>query len=259
MRKRRRELDMARFNNIDSKKLWRTLTDVGVVVDKGGIVNHNPEDLNNFFISAQKHPQSLPFTSRDDFDSSNFTFANISNYDLYKAVFCTKSNTIGHDGIPMLFIKLIYSFIQPFLLHLFNTIITTSCFPTSWKIARIVPIPKDANNENIVNHRPISILPGLSKALEKILKDQVTKFILDNKLISDCHSGYRNGFSTTTLLTALTDTVRNACNANKCSVLVSLDLSKAFDTIDYNLLTHKLHNKYKFSSSACKMIFCRMW
>ncbi|KAI8122271.1 hypothetical protein CVS40_6862 [Lucilia cuprina] len=69
------------------------------------------------------------------------------------------------------------------------------------------------------------------------------------------HSGFRHGYSTTTLLTSLTDAIRHGFNNRECSVLVSLDLSKAFDTIDYNLLIRELQNSFSFSSTACKLVY----
>ena len=105
---------------------------------------------------------------------------------MYKA----KSNAIGSDDLPLKFMKSIYQVIEHYILHIFNTIILTSCYPSSWKTSRIFPIKKKDRNFGLENYRPISILCSLSKIFETILKDQMLFYINSKKLLSKSHLGF---------------------------------------------------------------------
>lgn len=97
--------------------------------------------------------------------------------------------------------------------------------------------------------RPISILPTLSKVVENIMKDQM----LD--MVSFSIYAFRKGYNTTGLLLTLTENIRQSVNDGYMSVLISLDLSKAFNCIDHVKLVNTLRDEFKFSNSACMLIF----
>lgn len=128
----------------------------------------------------------------------------------------------------------------------------TSTFPTSWKTARVVPIPKNKSVNNPDDFRPISILPVLSKIVEHLMNDQILESVSTS--IINSQYAFRKGFSTTSLLLSLTDSVRKAININKLSALVSLDLSKAFNSVNHITLISKLKYQFNFSNTACKFI-----
>ena len=152
------------------------------------------------------------------------------------------------------FVKLIFSYICDVLLVIVNTILTTSVFPSAWKIARVVPIKKKGSSTDFSNLRPISVLPVLSKAVENIIKCQIMDYVDEHALLHDRQSAYRRGHSTTHLMLSLTDFIRQNTFRSNFSVLLSLDMTKAFDSIENLLLNGKLCTRYNFSTSACKMI-----
>ncbi|KAI8114826.1 hypothetical protein CVS40_12829 [Lucilia cuprina] len=149
IRRRRKELDKTRFLNIDSKKFWKLLKEDGAIKIVLGWDTYEPDSLNEYFISAQRQSLYSNPVFSEEFSANKFSFITIDFYDLYKAIFSIKSNSIGVDGIPFAFIKIIYPLIEPHLLHFFNMILTTCNFPKLWKVARIVPICK--NNCSIHN------------------------------------------------------------------------------------------------------------
>lgn len=125
---------------------------------------------------------------------------------------------------------------------------TTSVFPSAWKMARVIPIPKVRGSRIVEYIRPIIILPALSKIGEHLMKQHLHDFL-------DDQYGFRRGLSTTTHLLLLTDSIRQIVDSGDSGVLVALDIFKAFDRIDYGMLINKLKMLFKFSSSACKLIY----
>lgn len=242
--------------NLPPKIFWKNIRNLGVGKCKNlNIPGFSGDDLNQQFYS--NFSKNLKFAPIDDFYSCNnddFSFKNITEGELVLAISNVKSNTIGLDNINFVFIKLILPLISDHLLHIFNYILTSSSFPDPWKIAKIIPIPKIKNPVSLVDFRPISILPTLSKAFENILKQQINDHLLKNNLHCQFQSGYRPFHSTTTALLKICDDIRLNMNQNKLTFLTLLDFSKAFDTINHSILCSKLKNQFKFSSSAVKLI-----
>ena len=125
---------------------------------------------------------------------------------------------------------------------LYNKCVSAGYFPDSLKIAKVIPIYKKGIKDNIENYRPISILPILSKIFEKVIKTRISSFIENTNIINNIQFGFRNNMSTIDAVNALIEEVTDNLDSKlKCS-MVSLDLSKAFDTIDHNILINKLSN-----------------
>ncbi|KAJ4449364.1 hypothetical protein ANN_00762 [Periplaneta americana] len=97
--------------------------------------------------------------------------------------------------------------------------------------------------------RPISILPALSKALERVVHKQLTEYLNEHCLLDDYQSGFRAGHNTTTALLKVIEDTREASDRGELTLLTLLDFSKAFDTVDTDLLLCKLKN-YNLSNSA---------
>ncbi len=105
--------------------------------------------------------------------------------------------------------------------------------------------PKD-----LVNYRPISHLPFLSKILEKVVSSQLYSFLEKNYICEDFQSGFRPYHSTETALIRVTNDLLLSSDRGCISLLVLLDLSAAFDTIDHNILLNRLENFVGISGSA---------
>ena len=90
----------------------------------------------------------------------------------------------GVDNISSFFLKLALPFIENSLTLLFNTLIETSIFPESWKIARVTPVFKDGDRAAKANYRSISVLPVIARLFERLVANQLYQRVIDNGLLS---------------------------------------------------------------------------
>ena len=122
------------------------------------------------------------------------------------------------------------------------------------KTAVIRPLLKKSSLDATVlnNYRPISNLPFLGKVLEKVVYQQLCDFLLLNNCFDDFQSGFRPHHSTETALIKVTNDIRLNTDRNKVTVLVLLDLSAAFDTVDHVILLQRLEDWVGISGPALK-------
>lgn len=138
---------------------------------------------------------------------------------------------------------------------LFNLSLNKAIFPESWKTGFITPIPKKGDITDINNIRPIAITPILGKLLEKHVTANITKFLEDNKLLNAKQGGFRKNCSTIKTNYQFIQDLALAKNKNKYSIAVFLDLCKAFDCVNHEILLEKLYqigirgNYFKWISS----------
>lgn len=130
---------------------------------------------------------------------------------MYSALTNISSNSVGNDGISLKFIKIIFREIKYILCHIFNYSIRNSVYPSVWKRALVIPLPKVANPTETKHYRPINILCVIGKIiLDKIVYKQVYRFLNENEIMYKYQSGYRVSHSTQTALVKLTDDIRKA-------------------------------------------------
>jgi hypothetical protein len=105
----------------------------------------------------------------------------------------------GYDKVSMTVIKAFLPSILPVITDLFNTSFSTACFPKDWKQAKVVAHPKEGDHEVAYNNRPISLLPVMSKVLEKLANDQFVDYLITSNILSDHQRGNKKYHSTETL------------------------------------------------------------
>ena len=178
---------------------------------------------------------STPPPSRE-----KFFFSYITSEDVKKAVLRIKSKAQGVDNITINLLHKIIDIILPTLTHVFNASIMTGTYPKLWKMALVRPLPKNKSPTDPHEYRPISILPCLSKALEHVIHKQLTDYLCTHDLLDKYQSGFRTGHHTSTALLDIIENIRDSMDKSELTALVLLDFSKAFDTVDIDLLLARL-------------------
>ena len=129
------------------------------------------------------------------------------------------------------------------LKHVCNMSFASGIFPFELKIGNVVPIFKSSDEIVFSNLRPVAVLPVFSKLLERLVYNRLIFFITNNKLLYEYQFGFQKGKSTHLALISLVDKITEALDCGECAIDIFLDLSKAFDTVNHNILLTKL-NKY---------------
>lgn len=114
--------------------------------------------------------------------------------------------------------------------------------PDQWKLALVKPIPKTFSGkvDGLGDLRPISLLPVPLKVAELLLFEQLKDYLEDNKILPDCQSGFREGIGTVTSLSNIIDNCFRAIDKHEATSLTCLDMSRAFDSLDFDCLLAKL-------------------
>ena len=149
-------------------------------------------------------------------------------------------HSLDINKINMYILDISKSYIIQPLKHIFNLSINKGIFPDKMKIAIIKPIHKKKSKNNFENYRPISLLPQISKILEKLIYNRLEHFINKHKLISNNQYGYQRNKNTIDAITEFYTNILNNKENNKKTNTIFLDLSKAFDMLDHNILFNKL-------------------
>lgn len=224
-------------------KTWQTLKATKLIRSKrGSLPNHltDANVINDFFID------SLPVTNATvDSDSysklnkqvvNTLAFSTTSESDVLKVLQSIRSNAVGSDGVSIKTLLYCMPFLLPYVTHIVNFCIQYSVFPSSWKTAVVRPIPKVPNPILASDLRPISILTAMSKILEKIINVQLQHHLEINEILPTVQSGFRQGHSCTTALACVVDDIIGATDRGYMTILVLLDYTKAFDTVNHRLL-----------------------
>ena len=146
----------------------------------------------------------------------------------------------GHDEISSKLLKDIGVVIAPTLSVIINQSLCTGVFPDKLKIAKVIPFFKKGDESLIKNYRPISLLSSISKVFERIVFNQLYKYLDDNKLLFDSQYGFRKHHCTELAAVELIDRIYETMDQGDIPISIFLDLSKAFDTLDHSILLNKL-------------------
>jgi hypothetical protein len=162
--------------------------------------------------------------------------------DIIKGMEAKKSS--GHDQISNWLLKQIVQEIKTPLTQYINASIMKGIVPSYVTKAKVVPLYKAGDKTEFTNYRPISLLPTISKVLEKVVDKQIRAYLKENSILYERQYGFRAGHETQHALLKLLDEVEGS----KYSITIFADLKKAFDTVDHKILLQKLSH-YGINSS----------
>lgn len=209
--------------------------------------SYSPSELNTYFVEGipavdASHDVIFEkyFGKRHDNSGNFFEFTRVDESLVDKIISNIKSNARGTDEIDIKMLLYISPYLTSHITYIVNKCLESSTFPKAWKNSNVIPVPKVANPEEYAQFRPISILPTISKILERIVHNQVSEYVKTNNILPSTQSGFRPNHGTSTALLHVTDDIYRACDSGRGTVLVLLDYSKAFDTLDHNTLCSKL-------------------
>ena len=160
----------------------------------------------------------------------------------------------GHDNLAPNILKDVMDDIAPALSTAINFSIAAGIFPSELKIAKVVPLFKlKGKIWHFENWRPVALLPAFSKVYEKELQLQIVDYFTTNSLFCENQFGFRKGRSTEDAVLTFHDRIKQMLDNRQTPFAVFLDLSKAFDTIDHDLLLRKL-TFYGFTNPAISLM-----
>ena len=196
------------------------------------------------------HPSILKI--REKVNGVRFGFSPVTREELVREINSLnpkKANT--SNSIPVTNLKENIDVIVNVLHKIINEDIFNSHFPDKLKLAEISPLQKDSDVTNKKKYRPVSILPSISKIYERVMQRQVSSFIEDHLYEHMC--GFRKKYSTQHALMTLIEKWKKILDSQGYAGAIITDLSKAFDTINHELLLAKLH-AYGFEKQALRLI-----
>lgn len=255
----KQEIVGAKGNN---KKLWEVIKNItgqrrAVDYSSNLLSAENPNasinTVNNFFVNVGKNlaETSQSKISNSTNNSISLTVASPVNslvllptdeLEIFHLILNLKDNcAVGIDQISGKFLKRYAHLLIPAIVFICNLALSTGVFPQAFKTALIKPVHKDGDRDCVNNFRPISILPTLSKILERLINKRLVHYLESNNLLSQSQFGFRAKLSTSDAVHELTSSIIQNLDIKRKCATIFLDLAKAFDTVSIPHLLDKLN------------------
>jgi hypothetical protein len=196
------------------------------------------------------HSSITTSSASDDCIADPVTMAELTSFQpqtvesITRVVKQCATKTCSLDSLPTALLKddRLLAHVVPYITHLINRSLESSCVPDEYKQAQVRPLlKKDGLDINVLgNYRPVSNLPFLSKVMERVVAQQITRHMKQHQIDDHLQSAYKRGHSTETALLKIKADIDNMLDDGDGVLVVMLDLSAAFDTLDHNILLRRL-------------------
>jgi len=207
------------------------------------------EHFNKFFVEiGEKLAVDIPRSMNDALSylgpptQQSIFVSPVTSQELRSCVSRLNNSSPGYDGIKAELIKKSLDIILVPLLHVVNVSFSTGVFPDELKMANVTPIFKSNDPLVVGNYRPIAVLSVFSKIFEKLMYARIYNFLSMHNILYPRQFGFRSGFSTEMALLSATDLIYKALDDWKHVIGFFLDMRKAFDTVNLEILLGKLHH-----------------
>lgn len=260
--------DLFEINKNNFKKSWKIIKSVIGTNQKQKIhktfkignyecSNENiiAESFNNYFINVGPNlARKINIVSDDpikfiDANPNTIFLKDVTEKELETIIKNLKECSTGYDNLHAKVIKFSYKYYLSVLKHLCQLSLNQGIFPNQLKIAKVIPLYKSNDHSLISNYRPVSVLPILSKIYERLMYNRIMDFINSYNILYDLQFGFRKNHSTNLALIYLIDKLKSEIDNGKIVLGVFLDLKKAFDTVNHEILLNKLY-KYGIRGKA---------
>lgn len=254
-------LSITTENLNDPRRFWKTIKSLSVSktthtlptsVMKDSVAVHDKFEIlncfNEHFVSAGFLFESAPRPTVEPivdpvFSGQPFNFVPFTVQEVHRALKnLDPKKSAGPDHIDPYFLNVAADFIVRPLTCLLNMTLENKEIPKTWKSAFVLPILKGGDPAILNNYRPISNLSVLAKILEALVANQLKDFLNTNAILSTSQSGFRKQHSTISAALKVVNDISGALDKKQHCASLFIDLSKAFDTVDHDILKTRLHN-----------------
>ena len=205
------------------------------------------ETFNSYFVNiisnlAASIPESqIPFQNYIHYDGPCFRTINLTDLELENAFAGLKTNKrSGYDDVSADVVKRVSVEIFVILKQIFSISLAKRVFPDKLKNSSVTSIFKKRINTLVTNYRPISVLPCFSKLLERMMYNRLDKFIVENNIIYPKQFEFQNAHSTEYSILQSVNQITDASSQGKYTLGISVDILKAFDTVNHDILLEKV-------------------
>lgn len=249
-------------SNVTSRAVWGLINAHRACSASQKPVNIDPNKLNSAFVGvADEVAGRLPQSDLDPLQSLNliqiageFHFREATFNGIRDIIYSLKkSNCADIYGFNTTLLRTVLEIVLIPLTKLINQCVRVGIFPDSLKVASVIPIYKKGDRSDPLNYRPISILPIISKVIEKFLTIQIVEYFEAQHLLTSRQYGFRPGRSTQDAILDYVDQTLSCFENKRYSVAVFCDLTKAFDCVSHYILIEKLR-AYGFGLPALELM-----